>query len=170
MYTKLHALAHPVIAKTGLAANINATTTKNTATEGEIHWTTDTNKLYVYDGTQNQAVSGIVFLGSATVGMQTADGAQTFFTTPTGVITYISHVIVRDPTASLAGGTDFDFTQWKQTVDLSSMTTSGTDYMFLDGNNTKYQEIAAATAFQITPNTGSTADADATIDVFGYLV
>ena len=110
----------------------------------------------------------IALLGSATVGMQTADGAQTIYTVPAGKVHRVAFVVVRDPTASLAGGTDFDFTQWKQTVDLSSLTTSGTDYIVLDGNNTKYQELAASTAFQITPNTGSTADADATIDVFGY--
>jgi len=111
----------------------------------------------------------IALLGSATVGMQTADGAQTIFTTPVGKTARISHVVCRDPTDSLAGGTDYDFTQWRQTVDLSSLTTANTDYIVLDGNNAKYQELAAETDFQVTPNTGSTADADATFDVFGYL-
>jgi len=109
-------------------------------------------------------------LASVTVGMQTVDGAQTLYTVPQGKIAYITHVVVRDPTDSLAGGTDYDFTSWKQTVDLSSMTTADTDYMLLSGSGTKYQELAAGTAFRIMPSTGSTADADATVDVFGFLV
>jgi len=109
-------------------------------------------------------------LATTTVGVQAGDAAATLYTVPQGKVCYISHVVVRDPTASLAGGTDFDFTQWRQTVDLSAMTTSGTDYRVINGNDTKYQELAAGTAFQVTMSTGATADADATFDVFGYLV
>jgi len=39
--------------KSGLEANINATATVNTAIEGEPHYTTDTKKLYIFDGTNN---------------------------------------------------------------------------------------------------------------------
>ena len=102
------------------------------------------------------------------VDMQTA-AATTLFTVPIGKTAYITHVVVRDPSASMAGGTDYDFTTWKQTVDLSSLTTLGTDYIVLDGNNAKYTEQVAGTAFQITVNTGTTAACTATIDVFGYL-
>jgi len=102
------------------------------------------------------------------VDMKTA-ASTTLFTVPVGKVAYIAAVVVRDPSASMAGGTDYDFTQWKQTVDLSSLTTANTDYIVLDGNNTKYQELAASTAFQITVNTGTTAACTATLDVFGYL-
>ncbi len=109
-------------------------------------------------------------LASIDVGMQTADGAQTLFTVPAGKTAYISSVVVRAPTASLAGGTDYDFTNWRTTVDLSSMTAT-TDYMVIRGADvTKYTELAAGVAFQITPTTGSTGAANATFDVFGYLV
>lgn len=112
----------------------------------------------------------VTLLESTTgVDMQTV-AATTVFTVPAGKVAYIVAVVVRDPSASMAGGTDYDFTQWKQTVDLSSLTTANTDYIVLDGNNTKYQELAATTAFQITVNTGTTAACTATIDVFGYLV
>ena len=104
---------------------------------------------------------------TASVNMQT--GAQTLYTVPTGKVCRISHVVVRDISATLAGGTDFDFTQWRQTVDLSGMTTANTDYRVINGNDTKYPELASSTAFQITPSTGSTGAATATIDVFGYL-
>ena len=115
--------------------------------------------------------NAITKLSSTTIGCQTADGAQTLYTVPTGKSAYITHVVVRDPTGSLAGGTDFDFTSWRQNVDLSSMTTSGTDFMVIVGADvTKYTELSAGTAFQITPSTGATADVDAMVDVFGYLV
>lgn len=39
--------------KSGLAANINSTVTQNLAVEGEPHWTTDTNQLYMFNGTEN---------------------------------------------------------------------------------------------------------------------
>lgn len=39
--------------RTGLAANINATATKNLAIEGEAYWTTDTNKLWVFNSSKN---------------------------------------------------------------------------------------------------------------------
>ena len=107
-------------------------------------------------------------LGSlAGVDMKTA-ASTTIFTTPIGKVTRISHVVVRDTTASLAGGTSYSFTNFRQAVDLSSLTTPATDYIVLDGNNAKYTEIAAGTPFQITVTTGATAAGTATIDVFGY--
>jgi hypothetical protein len=112
---------------------------------------------------------GIALLGSASINMQAASGAQTIFTTPTGKVTRIVCVVIRDVTASLAGGTDYDFTQWRQTVDLSGMTTADTRYRVLYAtDNTDFQELAAGTAFQITPSTGAILAATATIDVFGY--
>lgn len=95
--------------------------------------------------------------------------STTLFTVPAGKTLYIDRVAIRNPSASMAGGTDFDFTNWKQTVDLSSLTTLDTDYIVLDGNNVKYTEQAAAATFQITVVTGTTAACTATIDVFGYL-
>ena len=102
------------------------------------------------------------------VDMKTAQ-ANTLYTVPATKTAHITHTVVREPSASMAGGTDYDFTQWKQTVNLSSLTTANTDYIVLDGNNTKYQDLAAATAFQITVNTGTTNACTATIDVFGFL-
>ncbi len=110
--------------------------------------------------------NAITLLSSTTVDMKTA-GSTTLFSTPSGLVLYVTHVVVRDPTASLAGGTDYDFTNWRQTVDLSSMTTANTDYIVLSGSGTKYTENTGN--FQITVSTGSTAVASAKIDVFGYL-
>lgn len=102
------------------------------------------------------------------VDMKTA-AATTLYTVPTGKTAYITHVVIRETSASLAGGTEYDFTGWKQDVDLSSMTTLATDYIVLDGNNTKYTDTATGTTFQITVVTGSTAACTAVIDVFGFL-
>lgn len=113
----------------------------------------------------------ISLLGSATVNMQNAAGAQTIFTTALGKVTRITHVVIRDNTASLAGGTDFDFTSWRQNVDLSSWTGTATIYRVLTAtDNTDFTELAAGTAFQITPSTGATAAGNAVVDVFGYTV
>lgn len=119
---------------------------------------------------------GIALLGSLSgVDMKTA-ATTTIFTTPAGKVTRIAYVVIRDTSASLAGGTSYAFgTGFRNNaaVDLSSLTTAATDYIVLAnqtsiGNDQKSTEIAAATAFQIVVTTGSTLAATATIDVFGY--
>lgn len=113
----------------------------------------------------------IVLLGSKSgVDMKTA-ASTTIFTTKEARKTRITHVVVRDPSASMAGGTVYTFGtgfRGNANVDLSSLTTANTDYIVLDQNNTKSTEISASTAFQITVGTGTTAACTATLDVFGY--
>ena len=110
------------------------------------------------------------------VDMKTA-GKTNLYTVPSGKVFYPVMVVVRDPSASLAGGTEYDFgtganaDTWRQNVSLASMTTLGTDFMVITGADvTKYTECAAADVFGIKVITGSTAACTATIDVFGYLV
>lgn len=110
------------------------------------------------------------------VDMKTAAKVD-LFTVPTGKKAYITAVVVRNTSASLAGGTDYDLgtgvnaDTWRQAVDLSSMTTAGTDYMEVRGADvTKYTECDEGDIFGIKVITGSTAAATASIDVFGYLV
>jgi hypothetical protein len=101
--------------------------------------------------------------------MKTA-GATTLYTVPPGKSFVPVAVVIRNNSASLAGGTDYDFTGWRQTVDLSGMTVASTGYRVLyTTDNTTYTVTTAGTAFQITVSTGSTAACTATIDVFGYL-
>ena len=105
--------------------------------------------------------------------LQNSDGKTILYTVPPGKKAIITHCVVRNPTASLAGGTDFDFGDganadtWKNTQDLSSMTAT-TDYMVVEGNNAKYTVFDAGDEFGVKPVTGATADAEGTIDVFGY--
>jgi hypothetical protein len=119
---------------------------------------------------------GIALLASISgVDMKTA-AATTIFTTPAGKVTRIAYIVIRDPSASLVGGTNYAFgTGFRNNtaVDLSSLTTANTDYIVLAnhtnvGNDQKSTEIAANTAFAITVTTGSTGAATASIDVFGY--
>lgn len=119
--------------------------------------------------------AAIGLLGSATIDMKTA-ATTTIYTTPAGKVTRIALIVVRDPTATLAGGTSYAFgTGFRNNaaVDLSSLTTANTDYIMLYnhtnvGNDQKSTEIAASTAVALTVTTGSTGAASATIDVFGY--
>lgn len=54
--SNLHSQDYIIKFKQGLAANINATATVNSAVEGEPHWTTDTDQLYVFNGAENVRV------------------------------------------------------------------------------------------------------------------
>lgn len=105
----------------------------------------------------------------AGVDMKTA-AATTLYTVPAGKTFYPVKVVIRNNSASLAGGTSYSFTGWRATVDLSTMTVT-TGYRVLQStDNTTYTASAAGAAFQITVTTGSTAACTATIDVWGYLV
>ena len=91
---------------------------------------------------------------------------------------YVTHVVIRDVTDSLAGGTAYNFgtgasaDTWMTNMDLSGMTTASTGYAVLSLGSTNFPtEMAASDAFGIKAGTGATADpVTATIDVFGYLV
>jgi len=111
----------------------------------------------------------------ADVDMQTSQKVD-LFTVPTGRTAIITHVVVRDISASLAGGTDYDFgtgvnaDSWVQGVDLSGMTNVGSDVRVIDASGGIYGECAAESVFAVMVNTGSTVVATVVVDVFGYLV
>lgn len=109
----------------------------------------------------------------AGVDMKTV-GLTQLYTVPAGKTMYPFAIIVRETSASLSGGTDYDFgtgalaNTWKQAIDLSSMTTPGTDYWII-GAATKFTDCAAGSVFGVYVNTGSTAACTATIGVIGFL-
>lgn len=113
------------------------------------------------------------FLGSSIVPVQAGDPVSTVYTVPTGKTAVITRVVARGPTASLANGTSFSFgsganrNSWKTAVDLSTMT-AATDYMTLAADGVKHTLEAAGATFGVKPVTGATADAEVTVDVFGY--
>lgn len=106
---------------------------------------------------------------TSSVDMKTA-ASTTLYTPPTGKTFIPTAVVIRNNSASLAGGTSYSFTNFRATVDLSGMTVT-TGYRVLHAtDNTTYTPVPAGTAFQITVTTGSTAACTATIDVWGYLI
>ena len=108
------------------------------------------------------------------VDMKTA-GKTTIFTVPTGSKAVITKVIVHGPSASLAGGTDYDLGSganadtWLQTNNLSGMTAT-TDYRVITSENAEFTLEAAGATFGIKVITGSTGAATATVEVVGYLI
>ena len=109
------------------------------------------------------------------VDMKTA-AKTTLYTVPSGKTLYVTHVVIREPSASMAGGTDYDLgtganaDTWRQTIDLSSMTTLNTDYMVIAGADvTKYTDSATGSVFGIKVITGTTVACTVSIDCFGFL-
>ena len=115
----------------------------------------------------------IALLDSATVNLQNGDSKSIAYTIPTGMSAIVTHVVIRNPTASLAGGTDFDIGDgagadtWVTATNLSTLTAT-TDCIVIQAPSTKFTVFNAGDEFGILPVTGATADADATMDVFGY--
>jgi len=115
----------------------------------------------------------IALLGTATVDLQTGDTKSTVYTVPTGKEAIITHVVIHSPTASLAAGTDYDIGSgascdtWLQSSNLSTMTAT-TDYMVITSSAVKYTIEVAAATFGILQITGATADAQATMEVYGF--
>ena len=117
--------------------------------------------------------NALTLLGSAVVDLQAGDGKTTVYTVPPGKTMIPVCVVIRSPSGTLAGGTDFDIGSgaaadtWLQTNDLHLMTAT-TDYKVITSTTKYTMEVAAAT-FGIIPVTGATADVTATMDLFGYL-
>jgi len=117
--------------------------------------------------------NALTLLASGTVNLQNGDGKSTVYTVPAGKKAIVTHVVIRNPTASLADGTDFDIGDganadtWKQTINLTTLT-GATDCIVIQADTAKFTVFDAGDAFGIKDATGATADADATMDVFGY--
>lgn len=117
--------------------------------------------------------NSIVKVASATVGMQTTDGAQTVYTVPPDKKFIPTHVVIRNPTGSLAGGSDYDFGDgankdtWKNAVSLITLTAT-TDCIVINFDD-KFTIYDEGDEFGLKPVTGSTGDYNATMEVFGYL-
>ena len=112
---------------------------------------------------------GALLSTTASVDMKTA-ASVTFYTVPAGKTLRVTGIMIRDATASLAGGTSYSVTNWRQTFSLAALTSAGTGFIAVGGADlAQYTEIAAGTAVQLTVTTGATAAGTATIDLFGIL-
>ena len=113
--------------------------------------------------------SGALLSTTTGVDMKTAAGTV-LYTVPTGKVLRITGIVVRDTSASLAGGTSYSVTNWRQTFSLATLTTAGTGFISVSNADlAQYTEIAAAATVTFTVTTGATAAGTATIDIFGYL-
>ena len=117
---------------------------------------------------------------TSSVDMKTV-AATTLFTIPAGKTGVITHIVIRSLTASLAGGTDYnfggnsaDFNDFRDAVDLSGITGGSTAYTIVTqhagGDIVSSVLQSAGDVFKINVITGSTAACTASIDLFGYLV
>ena len=105
----------------------------------------------------------------SSVDMKTA-ASTTLYTPPPGKSFIPTSIVIRGNSASLAGGTSYSFTNWRQTVDLSGMTITTGFRELNQVDNTTFTPVPGGTAFQITVTTGSTAACTAVLDIFGYLI
>jgi len=118
--------------------------------------------------------NAVTLLANATVNLKNGDGKSTIYTVPSGKSMIPMFVVIKNPTASLADGTDYNLGDgagadtWVNAVNLTTMTAT-TDFYVIDGSGTKYTVFDAGDVFGIKPVTGATLDADATAELFGYL-
>jgi hypothetical protein len=116
--------------------------------------------------------NALTLLASTTVHLQNGDPKSIAYTVPVGKKAIPVLIVIRNPTASLADGTDFDIGDgvtadtWTTAVNLSTLT-AVTDCIPIEVG-AKFTIFDAGDEFGIIPVTGATADADATMDVFGY--
>jgi len=118
---------------------------------------------------------GIMALArNVTVNLQNGDPKSTIYTVPAGKKMIVVFVVVKAPTASLAGATDVDFgdgagaNTWLNAVNLADLTTSA-KFRVISSLNTTYTIFDAGDVFGVKPVTGAVLDADAIVDLFGYL-
>lgn len=97
-------------------------------------------------------------------------GSVALFTTPVGKTFYVDTIVIRNNTASLAGGGNYAFTNWRSAIDLSGMSTTNGYRKLFTADNTTYTGIAAGSVFYINVVSGSTLPCTASLDVFGHLV
>jgi hypothetical protein len=102
------------------------------------------------------------------VDMKTA-ASVALFTVPVGKTFIVDTIVIRNNTASLAGGTSYAFTGWRSGIDLSGMTVTTGSRKLFTVDNTTYTPVAGGAVFYLVVTTGSTLACTATLEVFGHL-
>ena len=128
-----------------------------------------------FDNSQSFTVSGdgIGLLASVTANMQNGDGKTNIYTVPDGKNMHVFYIVIRNPSGSLAGGTNFSLGDganadtWATTINLDGMVNT-TDSITIVNYGVTKTIFDAADVFGIKPVTGATADVTAKIDLFGY--
>ena len=116
----------------------------------------------------------ISLLGVAAGVDMAATSAMTIYTVPAGKTAQIHAFVVRGPSATLAGGTNYAFgsgtnrDSFKTAVDLHLMTAT-TDYEIITADDVKHTLEAAGALIGMKATAGSTDPATATVEVWGNL-
>ena len=121
---------------------------------------------------------GISLLSRTTVDMKTA-AKTALYTCPAGKKAVVTMVVVKRPTASLAGGTVYNFGigalsangDWGVVAGYSLAAMTGSTHQWKirnDFGGVIEIELQAGDIFGIYPETGSTLTANATVEVWGY--
>jgi len=134
-----------------------------------------TGQLSTARGGTGSALGALVLLGSASLTMTTGAGG-TIFTVPTGKVCRITHVVFRDPSATMAAATNLSINGFPGTISLVNLTTANTGYVIVSAATTAGSpsapqqsiEQSAGTNIALTCTTGAAAGT-CVVDVFGYL-
>jgi hypothetical protein len=153
--------------------------------EGEPRWNTDTKTLWIYDGSNNIRINGsdnsITLLKSTSnIDLNAAsDTETTLYTVPTGKKCIITHVVIRNLSASAAnavitlGKTGGSCDEFRGNQILSGLNSAGkytVIYLDQETNDTPEAsiELNGGDSFGIEITTSAGSSCTVTIDVFGY--
>lgn len=95
-------------------------------------------------------------------------GSTALYTTPVGKTTIITKIVIRNVTASLAGGTSYSVTGFRQAFSLANLTQTTGCMIVEPADLSMLTMIVGGTTINFTVTTGSTAASAGMIDVFGY--
>lgn len=152
MYLLLNGKYYPIVLKQGVAANLGLTRTKNSAVEGEPHYATDTDTLFVFDGAQNVPVAGhtnVTNVNAATYNVLPEDHILHVTYTGTGAVTSIDLktaqtikgrlIVVKDAGGNAAANNITITTEGAQTIDGAATYVINANYgkvtLYCDGSN-----------------------------------
>lgn len=117
------------------------------------------------------ALNSKAFTMLASVSCSMATSASTaLYTVPIGRVLRISHIVVRNCGASLAGTSTYSVTGWRQAFALTALTTANTGYIVVRGADlAQYTEQTANTVINFSNNTTGAATT-ATVELFGLVL
>jgi len=90
MSKRLNNLVYRIILKSGLKTNINTSATKAVAKQGEFHYATDSDELFIYNGTENVIVPSLPASTDTPFTGTFENGTGDTVTVKNGIITDVS--------------------------------------------------------------------------------
>lgn len=112
---------------------------------------------------------------SSTSGVNMSSGTTLLYTVSASNTAIFTHAIIRNASAALTDGTNYDFgsttlaSDWIQDVNCSLLTNSSVVLVVAPTTGSAYAAFTAGSAFYMKVGTGTTLGSTAVIDLFGYL-